>query len=819
MAALIMLLGHLDQADVSSVSGWARDTEDPARRIELEIYDGDSFVTRLVADRLRPDLAAAGVGDGHYGFWTPLPRDMFPATVHRVSVRFRDSGADLRNSPKLVYPSRGGIDDAFSAWFDRHIDNAAAAAAAPQHLAPLYALCVNALSRLMRAEARLAGADAPPPSGLDRATLPARLKAVLEKTLAVCPAVHVPVHAEPRLTIVLAAGGSLRETHGAIASLVASVGLAPYEMIVVDPSGSADLVLLPLLVGGGVRIIKTPQPTTIVEAYRAGLALARGERLVCLGRILSVDPRALAALSETLDRADGAAAVSPRLVGADGRIVEAGVTFGAMAARRPIGHREAEDSPRHALLRPSEDLSARAFVIDRATLASAGGLDGIERFGELGLSDLAFRLRRMGAKVLMQGFAAVRCAGRADIAPATPRARATFVARWQDALPAAHAGDIPRRRAKALVIDQRFPDPDRDAASHALLSHCESLMRLGFSVEFAALGTSGGDQRDRAVLAMRGIEPHDGSESARDLLSARTGQFDVIYLHRLPVAKELLAHARATQPEARILYSLADLHALRLSRGAALAGDEALAAQSRVIEAEELEAIRAADQVITHSSLEKEWIRRRAPEVPVLRLLWAQRVAKALAPFEARRGFCFLGSYDHAPNVDAVRTFLSTLWPRIRAAEPTAPFDIAGSGFDATVFAPLPEGVEPRGYVADLSAYLAGMRVMLAPLRFGAGVKGKVLMSLAQGLPCVMSEVAAEGLGLPGALRTLLVAEDDEAFQRKALRFHSDGALWQRASELALGFAQETLSAAAIDTGLAAALEAPFKPEARQLSA
>ena len=118
-----------------------------------------------------------------------------------------------------------------------------------------------------------------------------------------------------------------------------------------------------------------------------------------------------------------------------------------------------------------------------------------------------------------------------------------------------------------------------------------------------------------------------------------------------------------------------------------------------------------------------------------------------------------------------------------------------------------------------LGAYLAGIRVMLAPLRFGAGVKGKVLISLGQGLPCVMSEVAAEGLGLPGALRTLLVAEDDEAFQRKALRFHADGALWQRASELALRWAQETLSAAAIDAGLAAALEAPLKPEARQLSA
>jgi O-antigen biosynthesis protein len=108
---------------------------------------------------------------------------------------------------------------------------------------------------------------------------------------------------------------------------------------------------------------------------------------------------------------------------------------------------------------------------------------------------------------------------------------------------------------------------------------------------------------------------------------------------------------------------------------------------------------------------------------------------------------------------------------------------------------------------------------MLAPLRFGAGVKGKVLLSLAHGVPCVMSAIAAEGLDLPGPLRNLVVAGDDESFVRKALRFDKDDGLWRQASGLALEWAERNLSPAAIDAAFAEALAATPAAAREQLSA
>ncbi len=804
-----MLIGHLDHADISHISGWARDAGDPTKRLELEVYDGDRFITRLIADRPRPDLAAAGVGDGHYGFWTPLPREMFPFSVHLLSVRFRETGVDLRNSPKPVYPRQGGIDPAFGEWFNRHIDNAAAAAAEPRQLAPLFTLCANALARLMHAEARLEDASGSVSVGsIDQAALPARLKAALEKAFEACPPLHVPIFRQPKLSIIVAGVAGLRENHACLTSIVASRGLSDYEVIFVDTTGTVDMVLAPFLVKGGIRFVKTPQPAPILEAYRTGLALAAGQRLVFLGHVVSVEPDAIAALSATLDAVDGPAVVTPRLVGADGRIVEAGSRLGAMAARLPTGHREPGDAGRYRTLRNSDDVSARAFMIDRATLLSVGQFDGIDDFGDLGIADLAFRLREAGAAVLAQGFAGVSIAGRGGVARANRRGRANFVAKWQHVLPAADAQENTAQPKRALVIDERLPDPNRDAASQAVLSHCESLIRLGYCVEFVPLSFDSSAREAGASLFMRGIEAHVEADNAADLLRARAGQFDLVYLHRLSVARDLMATSRATQPAARIVYNVADLHFLRLRRRAGIEANATFLAESEFMEADERTCLAGADVVITHSTDEEAWIRGVLPGANVRRVMWTQRINPAVAPFGERRNFCFVGTYGHEPNVDAVGHFLRAMWPKVRDGLPDATFEIAGSHLAPGMFDTGLPGVVPRGYFADARSYLAQVRVMLAPLRFGAGVKGKVLLAFAEGLPCVMSGIAAEGLELPAAIRELLVAADEEAFVRKAVRFYTDSTVWTQASGLVREWAAANLSPSAIDRDIAAALAA-----------
>ncbi len=114
--------------------------------------------------------------------------------------------------------------------------------------------------------------------------------------------------------------------------------------------------------------------------------------------------------------------------------------------------------------------------------------------------------------------------------------------------------------------------------------------------------------------------------------------------------------------------------------------------------------------------------------------------------------------------------------------------------------------IEVAGWVEDLDPVLARHRLMLAPLRFGAGMKGKVVQCLAAGLPVVTTDVGAEGI--EGSHESILVADDDEGLAALAVKLHRDQDVWNRASRSGQLLVGETCSHRVI-TGRLAAFVSP----------
>jgi glycosyltransferase involved in cell wall biosynthesis len=139
----------------------------------------------------------------------------------------------------------------------------------------------------------------------------------------------------------------------------------------------------------------------------------------------------------------------------------------------------------------------------------------------------------------------------------------------------------------------------------------------------------------------------------------------------------------------------------------------------------------------------------------------------------------FVGSFQHAPNVDAVRHLVESLWPHIRRVEPDATLTVAGAHMTAEVESLGRPGIEIVGWVPDLEPLYQQSRVFVAPLRYGAGMKGKVAESMIHGLPVVTTSVGAEGMSArPG--HDLLVADDPNDFAAAVTRLMSDDALWHQ---------------------------------------
>ena len=170
-------------------------------------------------------------------------------------------------------------------------------------------------------------------------------------------------------------------------------------------------------------------------------------------------------------------------------------------------------------------------------------------------------------------------------------------------------------------------------------------------------------------------------------------------------------------------------------------------------------------------------------------------------PFDQRHGIAFVGGMRHAPNPDAVRWLASEVLPRVWACEPAMDCLLVGADWPAPVWGRIDPRLRLTGQVGRLDEVFDRVRLTVAPLRFGAGIKGKVLDSFASGLPCVMSPIAAEGIPL-GDVLGLAVAGDADQMAALICALHSQPALNAQHADAGLMLVRSVYTEAAIATAL-----------------
>ena len=362
-------------------------------------------------------------------------------------------------------------------------------------------------------------------------------------------------------------------------------------------------------------------------------------------------------------------------------------------------------------------------------------------------------------------------------------------------------------RPRALFIDGHVPVATRDAGSRVLLSHMRAMQRLGYAVSLASPELVQ-EPPTIAGVDWLGAPLHDSVES---ILRRQAGRFDVVYLHRVDVASRYMALVRQHMPRARVLYNVADLHHVRVARQAGAEQRPELLPVSDQLRLAETVAAMSADVVLVHSPDELALLRRLAPLAKIHHVPIDVSMRPGARPFGARRGVAFVGGYRHAPNVDAARVLVDEVMPLVWDQVPGLPCLLIGSDMPDRVRRLAGPHVELVGQVADLDLVLECVRLTVAPLRYGAGVKGKVLDSLAAAVPCVMSPIAAEGLALPTALQAL-VGQDVQQVARLIVRLHENEQAHRAAVEGGLMLVDGLHREAQVDAALEAALAIWTRP-------
>jgi GT2 family glycosyltransferase len=600
--------------------------------------------------------------------------------------------------------------------------------------------------------------------------------------------------AQPVASIVIPVYGQLAHTLACLRALAAHPPRTPFEVIVVDDASTDETAtVLPDI--AGLRYHRRAANAGFIAACNDGAAIARGDFVVFLNNDTVPQPGWLEALLSTFETQPRTGLAVAKLVYPDGRLQEAGGIVYSDGSAANYGRFADADDPRTAYVRECDYGSGAAIVLPRALFDAVGGFDPRYAPAYYEDTDVAFAVRAAGHEVRYQPAAVV--VHREGVTAGTdvrhgPKAyqltnRAKFVDKWRHALIAQPAPGTPPdiaaagRKPCVLVIDEYLPDPRRDSGSLRLVNLMRLLMDEGRRVVFVQVGPGRDDDALRALRAL-GIEAWDSAATGgvARWLRRRRPQVDAVWLCRHTVAGALLPIVRRLLPNARVVFDTVDLHYLRERRAAALAGDAVRARAAERTRDLELDVIGRSDVTLVVSEVERALLASDAPGAAVEVVSNVHEVAGPGHPFAERRDVVFVGGFRHPPNVDAVLWFVREVWPRVRSHRRDVDFHCIGADAPAEITALASvDGVRLHGHVADLDPYMDGARIAVAPLRFGAGVKGKVNLSMAHGQPVIATSCAVEGMHLRDG-EDALVADTAEAFADALLRLYDDEALWSR---------------------------------------
>lgn len=621
----------------------------------------------------------------------------------------------------------------------------------------------------------------------------------------------LPSSDDPEVSIVIPVFNHFEYTYACLESIAAHTDRPSYEVIVVDDC-SHDATARMLDSVDGVRVVRNPRQLGFIGACNAGAAAARGRYLVLLNNDTEVRDGWLRELRDTFDAEPRAGLVGSKLVYPDGRLQEAGGIVWRNGAAWNVGRSADPNDPRYAYLRRVDYCSGACIMLPTELFRSLGGFDTHFAPAYFEDTDLAFRVRAAGREVFYQPLSEIihleGVTSGTDVNSGVKRHQiinaGKFAARWGAQLGHHRSyGDEPDLekdrgvRGRILVIDAVTPEPDRESGGLRMFNLLQVLRGLGFKVTFAAANLAH-VERYTAALQRRGIEVlhHPYVASLLRYVRQEGDQYDLIIFSRVDVAGELLPAARAATQRPRLVFDTVDLHHLREERAARLAGDADLLARARQRREHELRLTRLADCTWVVSEYERELLQAACPAARVRVVSNIHDVPGCAAPFGERRDLMFLGGFGHPPNTDAVLWLAEEILPRVRARLPEVKLFVVGNNPPESVRRLASERVIVTGYVADLDPYLRRCRLSVAPLRYGAGVKGKINMSLAHGLPVVATSLAVEGMRL-GHEQEVLVADDAAAFAEAVVRLYGDEALWQKLSRNGVAHTERHFSFAA----------------------
>lgn len=626
---------------------------------------------------------------------------------------------------------------------------------------------------------------------------------------------ELPVSENPLVSIIIPVYNQFAYTYKCIRSILALSDKVAYEIIIGDDLSTDETKDITSWFPG-VRVNRNETDHGFLMNCKRAAKLARGKYILFLNNDTQVQDGWLESLVRLIESDEKIGMAGSKLVYPDGRLQEAGGIIWRDASGWNYGRDKNPELPEYNYVKEADYISGASIIIRSSLWNEIGGFDERYKPAYYEDSDFAFEVRKHGYKVMYQPQSVVvhfeGVSNGTDLDSGLKKYqvenRDKFVAKWAKQLKKQYSdeGDAFLARERnfgkkvILIIDHYVPTFDKDAGSKTTFQYIKMFMAQGYCVKFVGDNFARWEMEPyMSTLLQMGVEVLYGVWYSNNILSyikQHEKHIDFVYLNRPHITAKYIDFIR-NETNIKILYYGHDLHFFRMQREYELTGNPNLLPDIEHDKQMELDVMRKSDVVYYPSYLEERAIKNMDPSINVKAIhAYIFDTSKLCVQYNAadRSGILFVGGFSHTPNVDAIKWFAREIFPSIRAKNSAIDFYIAGSNAPDEIKALDGNGIIFKGFVTEeeLARLYASCRIVVVPLRYGAGVKGKVVEALYNGTPIVTTDIGAEGIeGIEGIAA---IHNEAEAFSDAVLRLYDDGDRLRDMSWKSIEFIKENFS-------------------------
>lgn len=607
----------------------------------------------------------------------------------------------------------------------------------------------------------------------------------------------------PKISIVISTFDQTDVLKNNLASIKSKTTYQNYEIIIVTNNLDENSEMREFLKTIDAQVLIYQDEYSFGGMNNFAAAKAQGEFLLFLNDDVEVQsPNWLEAfLVLALNESTGA--VGPKLLSSSGKLQDCGGIVWRDGNAWNHGRNHNPSEPKFNYVRDVDYCSGSCLLVKKTVFDKIGGFDSRFSPAYWEDTDLCFEIRKLGYQVLYQPLASlVHYEGltrginpNKGLKSYQKVNQKKFLEKWKSVLDthlySSNENSFSERDRKEglniLYIDHYVPEPDRDSGSLRTFGILGILAHMKNKVTFWP-----DNQKYNTPyvteLQQKGIEVIYKTGNFEKFLEERKNLYDLVILARPYISVKYVDSIKKKMTNCKVIYDTIDLHHLRMYRQASLENKD-VPFQAKIMRELEFSMIKKSDITILTSPVEAEFLHREDKSLKFAILPNIHIKCENIEKFEGRKNMMFLGAFQHEPNIDAAQYLVKDIWPHIKKSLPEVKLYIMGSNPQNKIKKLASDDIVVTGFVRNLEPYYRQFKLMLAPLRFGAGVKGKITQSLATGLPVITTSVGAEGINVNS--ENCMIADSPEDFVKKAVRVYSDEKLWSLLSKNGLKVANE----------------------------